>query len=197
MGQSARGVTGAAGRRGHSLRADCRDRADIPQATVTRLATYLRVLGVLAERGTSDRLQRGTRAAAGVGSAKLRKDLSLPGAQRRSRRRLRRRRLQSRIETRPRPRPRPRVVLVGVGNLGQALAGYGGFGRRGFAMVALFDADPERRRNRGRRPDRPRTSTNSKPPARELGATIGVIATPTTPRRTCATSSSRPGCAAS
>ena len=34
------------------------------------------------------------------------------------------------------------VVIVGVGNLGQALANYRGFGARGFQVVALVDADP-------------------------------------------------------
>ena len=33
------------------------------------------------------------------------------------------------------------VVIVGVGNLGRALAHYGGFGSRGFRVVALVDAD--------------------------------------------------------
>src|SRR5262249_26249631 len=36
------------------------------------------------------------------------------------------------------------VALVGVGNLGHALAGYGGFASRGFRFAALFDADPTR-----------------------------------------------------
>lgn len=34
------------------------------------------------------------------------------------------------------------VVIVGIGNLGRALASYGGFSRRGFRTVALLDADP-------------------------------------------------------
>lgn len=34
------------------------------------------------------------------------------------------------------------VVMVGVGNLGQALLGYRGFGRQNFTIVAAFDADP-------------------------------------------------------
>jgi len=34
--------------------------------------------------------------------------------------------------------------LVGLGNLGHALAGYAGFASRGFEIVALFDADPAR-----------------------------------------------------
>jgi redox-sensing transcriptional repressor len=36
------------------------------------------------------------------------------------------------------------VALVGVGNLGHALAGYAGFSSRGFRIAALFDADPAR-----------------------------------------------------
>jgi redox-sensing transcriptional repressor len=36
------------------------------------------------------------------------------------------------------------VVIIGVGNLGQALAGYGGFGNRGFRVAALVDADRSR-----------------------------------------------------
>jgi redox-sensing transcriptional repressor len=34
------------------------------------------------------------------------------------------------------------VIIVGAGNLGQALANYGGFGERGFPMAALVDIDP-------------------------------------------------------
>ena len=34
------------------------------------------------------------------------------------------------------------VAMVGVGNLGQALLGYRGFGRQNFAIAAAFDADP-------------------------------------------------------
>jgi redox-sensing transcriptional repressor len=36
------------------------------------------------------------------------------------------------------------VALIGVGNLGQALAGYAGFASRGFRVAALVDADPAR-----------------------------------------------------
>ncbi|MET3808524.1 redox-sensing transcriptional repressor [Nakamurella sp. UYEF19] len=34
-----------------------------------------------------------------------------------------------------------RVALIGIGNLGQALAGYAGFAGRGFEIAALFDVD--------------------------------------------------------
>jgi redox-sensing transcriptional repressor len=36
-----------------------------------------------------------------------------------------------------------RVAIVGAGNLGRALARYGGFETRGFEVVALLDTDPQ------------------------------------------------------
>ncbi|MGI9645168.1 MAG: redox-sensing transcriptional repressor Rex, partial [Ilumatobacteraceae bacterium] len=36
------------------------------------------------------------------------------------------------------------VVIVGAGNLGQALAGYGGFGDRGFPVGGIVDVDEEK-----------------------------------------------------
>jgi len=46
---------------------------------------------------------------------------------------------------------RHRVAIVGAGNLGMALADYGGFNSEGFAIVALFDSDPEKVGRRTRR----------------------------------------------
>ena len=43
------------------------------------------------------------------------------------------------------------VVIVGIGNLGHALANYSGFRSRGFRVVALLDADPIREGEVGRR----------------------------------------------
>src|SRR5690606_41510627 len=36
------------------------------------------------------------------------------------------------------------VAVIGVGNLGRALAGYAGFAERGFRISALVDVDPAR-----------------------------------------------------
>ena len=36
------------------------------------------------------------------------------------------------------------TLLVGVGHLGQALAAYGGFGSKGYELVALFDQSPQK-----------------------------------------------------
>jgi redox-sensing transcriptional repressor len=40
------------------------------------------------------------------------------------------------------------VVLVGVGNLGLALLSYRGFAKEGFEIIAAFDIDPKRRRDK-------------------------------------------------
>lgn len=40
------------------------------------------------------------------------------------------------------------VILVGVGNLGLALLSYRGFEKEGFEIIAAFDAEPKRRRDK-------------------------------------------------
>ena len=69
------------------------------------------------------------------------------------------------------------VAIVGVGNLGQALANYRGFGARGFRVVALFDSDPAK--VGGRVGDLAIEALSDLPAvARERGIAIGIIATP-------------------
>ena len=116
--------------------------ADIPQATVARLATYLRVLTTMAEDGVLIVSSDGLAVAAGVGSAKLRKDLSYLGPNGVRGVGYDVGRLCSRIERALGLDQGHRVVLVGVGSLGRALARYPGFASRGFSIVGLFDVDP-------------------------------------------------------
>ncbi len=69
------------------------------------------------------------------------------------------------------------VVLVGVGNLGHALAGYGGFAGRGFRVAALLDADP--RRVGEQIAGQVVQHVDALPEVvRSTGVSIGVIATP-------------------
>jgi redox-sensing transcriptional repressor len=119
----------------------------VPEATVARLATYLRVLtsyaegaGAIATTVSSDELA----VAAGVNSAMLRKDLSFLGS-------YGIRGVGYDVATLTEEIARTlgltvhrSVALIGVGNLGQALAGYAGFASRGFRIAALVDADPAR-----------------------------------------------------
>jgi redox-sensing transcriptional repressor len=116
----------------------------IPEATVGRLPVYLRALVEIAESGGTTVSSEHLAEAAGVNSAKLRKDLSHLGSYgtrgvgydvayliHQVRREL--------GLTQHWP-----VVIAGIGNLGHALANYRGFAERGFLAAALVDADPEK-----------------------------------------------------
>jgi len=116
----------------------------IPEATVARLAVYLRVLGSLADGGLSTISSEALANAAGVNSAKLRKDLSYLGSFGTRGVGYVVEVLRERISTCLGVTEHRSVVLVGIGNLGHALAGYGGFGSRGFRIAGLFDADERR-----------------------------------------------------
>lgn len=118
------------------------DRA-LPEATVARLAVYLRVLGDRAAAFGDTVSSEDLATAAGVNSAKLRKDLSYIGSNGTRGVGYEVSRLVTQIERVLGLTQRHAVALVGVGNLGHALAGYGGFAGRGFPLCALFDVDPE------------------------------------------------------
>jgi redox-sensing transcriptional repressor len=120
------------------------DVRSVPEATVARLATYLRVLGVLGERAITTVSSEELAAAAGVNSAKLRKDLSYLGSYGVRGVGYDVNTLTDEIARTLGVTVRRAVALIGVGNLGQALAGYAGFASRGFRIAALVDADPAR-----------------------------------------------------
>jgi redox-sensing transcriptional repressor len=103
---------------------------------------YLRALVSYSERGVPTVSSEELATAAGVNSAKLRKDLSYLGS-------YGTRGVGYDVEYLLYQVSRElgltqdwAVVIVGIGSLGQALANYGGFSSRGFRIVALVDADP-------------------------------------------------------
>src|SRR3954449_2207688 len=116
----------------------------VPDATVARLATYLRVLSTLADRGVITVSSEELAALAGVNSAKLRKDLSFLGSYGIRGVGYDVATLTEQISRTLGVTTHRSVALIGVGNLGQALAGYAGFATRGFRIAALLDADPAR-----------------------------------------------------
>ena len=118
--------------------------AVIPEATVARLPLYLRALHVLAEGGRQTVSSEALATAAGVSSAKLRKDLSHLGSYGTRGVGYDVATLVHEISLELGLTQHWAVVLVGVGNLGRALAGYGGFATRGLSIAALLDADPGR-----------------------------------------------------
>jgi redox-sensing transcriptional repressor len=114
--------------------------SELPRATVVRLPRYLRLLDDISrsrETVSSDQLAE----AAGANAANVRRDLSyldfhgVRGVG------------YSVAELRDRIRRelgiafRRNVAIVGAGNLGRALANYGGLSRRGFDVVAVYDKD--------------------------------------------------------
>lgn len=118
------------------------EQAGPPRATIRRLPRYLRALEAATARTSisSEELATG----AGTNAAIVRRDMKLLGFAgvrgvgyevaallRHMRDELG---LSSDV----------RVAIIGAGNLGRALANYGGFGRRGFRVVALYDVDPEK-----------------------------------------------------
>jgi redox-sensing transcriptional repressor len=113
----------------------------VPAATIARLPLYLRALVTLEDSGVETVSSEQLAAEAGVTSAKLRKDLSYLGSYGRRGVGYGVAELRAHIEhemglTRELP-----VVIIGVGNLGHALAGYGGLSGRGFEVVGLVDVD--------------------------------------------------------
>jgi redox-sensing transcriptional repressor len=113
----------------------------IPEATVARLPVYLRILLDQSESGTSNVSSEELADFAGVNAAKVRKDLSYLGT-------YGTRGVGYEVEyliyqvrrelglTHDWP-----IVIVGAGNLGQALAGYDGFRSRGFPVAGIVDND--------------------------------------------------------
>lgn len=121
-----------------------RDRARvIPEAAVARLAVYLRVLSGLAEQGVGTISSEELSAASGVNSAKLRKDLSYVGSYGTRGVGYEVSVLIDEIERILGLTRKHAVAVVGIGNLGHALANYAGFPGRGFPVVALFDVDDD------------------------------------------------------
>jgi redox-sensing transcriptional repressor len=149
----------------------------IPEATVARLAVYLRVLSALGDGGRSTVSSGELAAAAGVNPAGLRKDLSHLGPCGVRGVGYEVATLRDRISAVLGVERSRACVLVGIGNLGSALADYAGFGSRGFEFVGLFDAAASRIGQRiGGLTVRPIEELEEVVAASQ--ASIGVITTP-------------------
>jgi redox-sensing transcriptional repressor len=128
---------------GRRTRDDRPDRG-IPEATVARLPVYLRALTALSEHDVETASSEELATVAGVNSAKLRKDLSYLGTYGTRGVGYDVDYLRYQIAREIGLTQDWAVVIVGIGNLGQALANYSGFATRGFRVAALLDNDPDR-----------------------------------------------------
>jgi redox-sensing transcriptional repressor len=149
----------------------------IPEATVARLPVYLRALVALAEGGVTTCSSEDLAAAAGVNSAKLRKDLSYLGSYGTRGVGYDVGYLRYQIAREIGVTEDLPVVIVGIGNLGHALANYDGFSSRGFRVVGLVDSDPRRRGERIG-PMQIRGLDELEAVVKEESVAIGVLAVP-------------------
>lgn len=123
-------------------------RPEIPRKTIYRLSIYLRCLARLHENGIGTVSSEALAKAAGVKPTQLRKDLAYFGTF--GTRGLGYdvtdlfKKISEELGT---SRLQP-VILIGVGHLGLALISYRGFEKEGFEIVAAFDADPRRKRDK-------------------------------------------------
>jgi redox-sensing transcriptional repressor len=120
------------------------DTREVPEATVARLPVYRRCLLDLVSDGEPTVSSARLAELAGVNAAKVRKDLSHLGT-------YGVRGVGYDVENLLRQVGQvlgldgeAPVVIVGMGNLGRALAAYGGFSTRGFPVAALVDISPEK-----------------------------------------------------
>ena len=152
-------------------------RRRIPEAALGRLPVYLRILGDLAAgdigQVSSDQLAE----FAGVNAAKVRKDLSYLGTYGTRGVGYDVQFLTYQIQRELGLNQSWPVVIVGAGNLGQALANYAGITERGFHVVGIVDKDLSKIGTvvggvRVRHADELQSITSAK------SVSIGIIATP-------------------
>jgi len=124
------------------------DRPDIPRKTVYRLSIYLRCLARLKDNSIRTVSSEALAKVAGVKSTQLRKDLTYFGQFGTRGLGYDVEQLSQMISDVLGTKSLQPVVLVGVGNLGLALLSYRGFEKEGFEIIAGFDIDPKRRRDK-------------------------------------------------
>jgi redox-sensing transcriptional repressor len=120
----------------------------MPRKTIYRLSIYLRCLARLRENGIGTVSSEALAKAAGVKSTQLRKDLAYFGTFGTRGLGYDVSELSQKISGELGTSRLQPVVLVGVGHLGLALISYRGFEKEGFEIIAAFDTEPNRRRDK-------------------------------------------------
>ena len=121
---------------------------EIPRQAVYRLSVYLRCLNRLNANGIQTVSSRALAGAAGVKPTQLRKDLTYFGQFGTRGLGYDVSQLTQMISNVLGTEKLQPVIMIGVGNLGLALLSYRGFEQEGFEIVAAFDIDPKRQRNK-------------------------------------------------
>lgn len=127
-------------------------KADIPRKAVYRLSVYLRCLQRLKANDIRTVSSEALAKAARVKSTQLRKDLTYFGQFGTRGLGYDVEQLSKMISDLLGTTSLQPVILIGVGNLGSALLTYRGFEQEGFEIVAAFDNDTSRRRDKTKVP---------------------------------------------
>jgi redox-sensing transcriptional repressor len=114
----------------------------VPEVVVGRLPLYLRSLVQMSVEGREVTSSQELGERLGISSAQIRKDLSQFGEFGKQGTGYNIAFLVGQLKRILKVEKVWDVVLVGVGDLGRAVAHYAGFLDRGFRLVALFDTDP-------------------------------------------------------
>jgi redox-sensing transcriptional repressor len=121
---------------------------EIPRKAIYRLSMYLRCLAKIKEEGKTMVSSEALSKAAGVKPTQLRKDLTYFGKFGARGRGYDVEKLGTMISDLLGTTQLQPVILVGVGNLGLALMSYRGFEQEGFEILAAFDIDVARKRDK-------------------------------------------------
>jgi redox-sensing transcriptional repressor len=113
----------------------------IPDIIVGRLPRYLQALTRMMEAGISNTSSQDLGKRIGISAAQIRKDLSQFGEFGKQGTGYSVPYLVDQLQTILKVKEVWDVILVGVGDLGHAIARYQGFTNRGFRIVAVFDND--------------------------------------------------------
>ncbi len=118
--------------------------SDIPDIVIGRLPIYLRALTQLVQQGYEITSSHELGQRLGISSAQIRKDLSHFGEFGKQGTGYQISHLQAQLKQILQVDREWPMVVVGAGDLGRAIAHYGGFVERGFRVVGIFDSDPEK-----------------------------------------------------
>ena len=118
--------------------------SNIPDIVIGRLPIYLRALTRLSLEGREVTSSHELGQRLGISSAQIRKDLSHFGGFGKQGTGYQIAYLIEQLKQVLKVDQEWDVALVGVGDLGRAVAHYKGFSERGFRIVAAFDSDPDK-----------------------------------------------------
>ncbi len=150
---------------------------EIPEVVIDRLPIYVRALTVLERQGRDVVNSQELGGKLGVTPAQIRKDLSYFGRFGKQGRGYNVKRLLEELHQILGITREWSMVLVGVGQLGRAILGYGGFAPQGFRIVGAFDVDSAAV---GERVDGLEVKSIDVLPEemRQLRAQLGIVAVP-------------------